>query len=120
MQAYFAGNPKGIAEVFVLELDNKKLAGFIELNIRNCVEGSQASAVPYVEAWFVCEQYRGKGFGKKLIEYAEQWALKKGYLELASDAEIGNVLSIGAHEKLGFQIVSKVVCFHKKLCPQGS
>lgn len=115
LDAYFSGNPIGIQEAFVLELDEKEIVAFIELNIRNSAEGSNSNAVPYIEAWYVSSPYRGQGFGKQLVAFAERWALKKGYTELASDVDCNNQVSIEAHKRLGFDAVARVVCFYKKL-----
>ena len=93
------------------------MGGFLELNVRNYAEGSRANRVPYIEGWFVTADLRGRGHGKQLIETAEQWALKNGYNELASDAELENEASIAAHKALGFTEVDRVVCFIKQLQP---
>ena len=115
IQEFFDNKSIDIVETYVIERDNSKLAGFIELNIRNFAEGSRSPEVPYVEAWFIDEDCRAKGLGTQLMETAEAWALKKGYSELASDTETFNEYSISLHQKLGFKETDRVVCFLKKL-----
>lgn len=112
---YFSKANIDIVEVFVLERSNGKLGGFIELNVRNYAEGSQSRAVPYVEGWYVDPDLRGCGYGKKLIEVAQMWAIENGFDELASDAELENTDSIAVHKALGFEEVDRIVCFIKKL-----
>jgi aminoglycoside 6'-N-acetyltransferase I len=112
---YFDGASHDIVEVLVVDCDNEKLAGFIELNIRNFAEGSRQAKVAYVEGWYVDEAYRNRGIGSRLMKAAEQWAFKQGYFELASDTEIDNQYSIELHKKLGFKETDRVVCFLKKL-----
>jgi aminoglycoside 6'-N-acetyltransferase I len=112
---FFSGTSKDIVQVFVIERVSGALAGFIEINIRNFAEGSRSSKVPYIEAWFIDEDLREQGYGRKLIEVAEKWAMESGFNELGSDAEIDNINSIEAHKKLGFKEVERVVCFLKKL-----
>ena len=112
---YFDGQSIDIVETFVLEDPPGSLAGFIELNIRGFVEGSRSARVPYVEAWFVKEAHRGKGYGKGLMERAGKWATELGYAELASDTDIDNDLSITLHKHLGFDETVRVVCFLKQL-----
>lgn len=112
---YLAKNTRDIVEVFVLERNNGKLGGFIELNIRNYAEGSQSEKVPYVEGWFIDADIRGNGHGRQLIKIAEKWATENGFNELASDAELENLDSISAHKALGFEEVERIVCFMKKL-----
>lgn len=104
-----------IVDVFVLEKSKGKLGGFIEINIRNYAEGSEAVKVPYVEGWYIDADIRGIGYGKQLIKTAEKWAIENGFDELASDAELENSGSIAAHKALGFKEVERIVCFIKKL-----
>jgi aminoglycoside 6'-N-acetyltransferase I len=115
IEAYFAGTSNDIVQVYVIENEGGKLIGFIELNIRNIAEGSVSSNVPYVEGWYVDPGYQNKGYGRKLIEQAEQWARTQGFRELASDSEIDNHRSIAIHGKLGFKETERIVCFLKKL-----
>ena len=112
---FFTGLNVHISEVFVIEEKMHALAGFLELGIRNYAEGSMASYVPYVEGFYVAEDYRKKGCGKQLLEMAEKWALSNDFQELASDAELRNTASIAAHQALGFREVARQVCFIKQL-----
>jgi len=115
IEEYFAGESIDIEQVLVLETIDGRLAGFIEINIRNFAEGSRSSQVPYIEAWYIEPQFRGKGYGKKMLQAAEHWALAKGFVELASDTTVENEKSIRIHKKLGFEEKDRVVCFLKKL-----
>lgn len=112
---YFLNKKIGVVEAFVLERNNGKLGGFIELNLRNYAEGSKSFKVPYVEGWYVDLDLRNCGYGKQLIQIAENWAIENGFNELASDAEIENFDSIAAHKALGFKEVERIVCFIKQL-----
>ncbi|EAR10198.1 GNAT family N-acetyltransferase [Reinekea blandensis] len=114
LDKYFAGQSRDVTEAFIAEVDGQA-AGFIELNIRNYAEGSHEPAVPYVEAWYVASEFRGQGLGKQLMARAEQWALERGYIELASDTDEWNAYSIEQHTKLGFKETGRVVCFLKTL-----
>lgn len=103
--------------VLVAELSPSDLVGFAEVSIRSDhVECSNNSPVPYLEGWYVDPDFRGKGIGKALIKAAEEFALGKGFAELASDAEIGNKTSIEIHKGLGFKEVGRSVHFIKSLC----
>lgn len=112
---YLVNEGWGIVEVFVLERTPEKLAGFIELNLREYAEGSALIPVPYVEGWYVDQDMRGQGYGKQLMLAAEKWAIENNFDELASDAEIDNTQSIAAHSALGFKEVDRIVCFLKKI-----
>lgn len=114
LEDYFTGHSRDVAEAFIAEFHGVP-AGFIELNVRNFAEGSHASEVPYVEAWFVKPDVRGQGIGRRLMQQAETWSLERGYFELASDADESNQYSIDQHIKQGFVETARVVCFLKPL-----
>lgn len=114
LSAYFAGNSEDIKQAFIAEFASR-VVGVIELNIRNSAAGSNHTQVPYVEAWYVAPEFQGRGYGRQLVEKAEQWALNAGYTELASDTQISNKNSISAHQQLGFSEIERIVCFLKPL-----
>ena len=101
--------------VFVYEHSYGKLGGFIELSVRNRVDGTMSPRVGYVEGWYVDADVRGKGIGRALIARAEAWAKEMGFTELASDAELENEDSIRAHGALGFRETFRLVHFVKSL-----
>ncbi|MFC3192706.1 GNAT family N-acetyltransferase [Marinicella sediminis] len=117
LNQYFTGQSVDIIKAYVLVDDNRQVQGFMELNIRNFAEGSRSPQVPYVEAWYVSPVYQGQGWGKQFMHKAEQWALKMGHHELASDTEISNQLSINIHKHLGFVETERIVCLLKQLKP---
>ncbi len=114
IEQYFSNQANHIKECFLVIADETPV-GFIELNIRSYAEGSDQAEIPYVEGWFVDATYRGRGLGKSLMDEAETWAKAKGFTEIASDAELNNSGSIGAHNKLGFEETDRIVCFLKQL-----
>lgn len=115
LEEYFAGSATDIVQAFVLCAQDDRPCGFIELNVRSYAEGSHAAQVPYLEAWFVQQAQRGKGYGRQLMARAEAWALEQGYSELASDTTPDNQASIEMHTALGFVETERLVCFLKKL-----
>jgi aminoglycoside 6'-N-acetyltransferase I len=93
-----------------------KLAGFAEVSIRrDHVDGTTSAPVPYLEGWYVEEKFRGKAVGRALVAFVENWARDRGFVELASDAEIWNEESIRLHGLLGFREVGRTVHFVKTL-----
>jgi len=114
IKEYFSGLSIDIVKAYVTEIGSEVI-GFMELNIRNFAEGSRSSKLPYVEAWYIKPEYRGNGYGKQLMNKADQWAISQGYSELASDTEIDNHRSISMHKHLGFLETERIVCFLKKL-----
>lgn len=101
--------------VVVAALETGRLIGFLEASIRPFVEDCHTDHVGYLEGWFVEEGYRRYGIGRKLVRSAENWARRKGCTEMASDAELGNELSLTAHQKLGYEETSRLVHLRKDL-----
>src|SRR6478609_7429532 len=101
--------------VLVFRRPNGELGGFVELSIRDRVDGSMSERVGYVEGWFVDEDLRGSGIGRELIAAAERWTVERGLTEIASDAELENENSIRAHKALGFQETFRLAHFLKRI-----
>ncbi len=100
--------------VLVAETDGR-LVGFLEASIRPFVEDCHTDHVGYLEGWFVEREFRRYGIGGDLVRGAERWARKKGCTEMASDAEVGNDVSLHAHLKLGYEETSRLVHLRKDL-----
>jgi aminoglycoside 6'-N-acetyltransferase I len=101
--------------VLVAESGEGGLIGFLEASIRPFVEDCHTDNVGYLEGWFVEPEFRRSGVGAKLVAEAENWALRKGCTEMASDSEVGNDDSLSAHQSLGYLITSKLVHLRKDL-----
>ena len=101
--------------VLVAETEDESIIGFLEASIRPFVEDCHTDHVGYLEGWFVEPEYRRNGIGQKLVEQAEKWARSKGCEEMASDSEIDNDTSSGAHQKLGYTETSRLVHWRKDL-----
>ncbi len=101
--------------VAVAEIGGGRLVGFLEASIRSHVEDCETENVGYLEGWYVDEEYRQAGIGSRLVSFAEQWARQKGCTEMASDAEIDNLVSQRAHDRLGYNETSRLVHLKKEL-----
>ena len=101
--------------ILVADSGNGRLLGFLEVSIRPFVEDCNSDNVGYLEGWYVDPDYRKMGIGSQLVASAERWALQKGCTEMASDAEIGNQLSLTAHQSLGYRETSRLVHLKKDL-----
>ncbi|MBE9019545.1 GNAT family N-acetyltransferase [Chroococcidiopsidales cyanobacterium LEGE 13417] len=105
---------------FLVKDDNDKAIGFMNLSLRyDYVPGATQSPVAYVEGIYVEDEYRKQGIGTKLIQFAQQWAIERGCVELASDALLDNTASYDFHTKVGFQEVERVVTFIKQVTSSG-
>ena len=112
VEGHFAGDPM-IARAFIAE-DGQPL-GFVELSLRNYAEGCSTSPVPYVEGLYVAEGARRRNIGRLLMAAAEDWARANGFSEMASDTQIENEASLGAHSAYGFTEVERIACLRKSL-----
>lgn len=104
------------AGVVALAWLGESAIGFAEISIRSDhVSGTSTVPVPYLEGWYVRADQRSAGVGRALINFVEAWSKSRGFIELASDAELDNTLSIALHSKLGFREVERTVHFVKSL-----
>lgn len=115
--AYFEGStrPDAVQAIYVCEAPDGQIVGMLELSLRSYAEGCRASPVPYIEGWYVKEEFRHQGIGRALMAAAEDWARGRGYDEIASDALIDNLISHETHRALGFDVVERSVHFRKSL-----
>ncbi|MEQ1491495.1 MAG: GNAT family N-acetyltransferase [Terricaulis sp.] len=101
--------------VFVSEDVDGSTCGFLELSVRASAEGCSASPVPFVEGWYVSPIARHKGAGRALMSAAEHWAIMRNFTEIASNTQVEDAQSQGAHAALGYEEVERVVTFRKSL-----
>jgi aminoglycoside 6'-N-acetyltransferase I len=102
--------------IFVAEGSDGILVGFLEVDLRSHADGCNPSQpVGYIEGWYVAEDHRHRGVGRKLLAKAEDWARSHRCVEMASDAIIDNELSQRAHEALGYEVVDRCVHYRKRL-----
>ena len=84
--------------------------------MRSHADGCNPSRpVGYIEGWYVTEDHRRCGVGRKLLANAEAWARSHGCVEMASDALIDNQLSQSVHEALGYEVVDRCVLYRRRL-----
>jgi aminoglycoside 6'-N-acetyltransferase I len=111
---FFAGHRREPAEVLIAR-DDRGYIGFVELSIRNVVDGCHTGNVGYLEGWYVVPAARRQGAGRALVSAAEQWAREQGCTEFGSDASLDNNVSLAAHRALGFEETSRAQNFRKVL-----
>ncbi len=101
--------------VFLAETPRGEPVGFAEVSLRPMAEGCSTRPVGYLEGWYVRAAARHRGVGRRLMEAGEDWARSQGCTEMASDTEIENVASQEAHQRLGYDIVARLVVLRKPL-----
>lgn len=111
---HFSGAPLAEA-VFICEDNDSSAVGFLELGLRPYAEGCASKPVPFIEGWYVAPIARHKGAGRALVSAAEGWAIIRNFTEIASDTQLNNSQSQGAHAALGYEEVERLVTFRKSL-----
>ena len=102
-------------DLFLLKTD-EIYVGFLLLSLRtDWVEGAENFPIAYIEGIYIRSQYKRRGFGRFLVQKAEEWARSKGSDQLGSDVEIGNRASIEFHNNMGFKEENRVICYMKNL-----
>ncbi|HEU4929862.1 MAG TPA: GNAT family N-acetyltransferase [Candidatus Krumholzibacteria bacterium] len=89
--------------------------GFIEVSLRNVVDGCLGGPVGYIEGIYLVPNWRGLGLGPAMIEAAATWFRAQGCRDMATDAEIDNDDAQQFWSELGFEETWRVVHYHKPL-----
>ncbi|TDJ33679.1 MAG: GNAT family N-acetyltransferase [Gammaproteobacteria bacterium] len=89
--------------------------GFMELSLRNIVDGCLGSPVGYLEGIYVEPRYRRKGHSRTMVDHAAEWFRQHGCSEMASDALLANRGSQGFHKHLGFEETYRIVEYRRRL-----
>ena len=66
-------------QLFVHDIGDGRLGGFISVSVRPWMKGSASSPVAHIAGWYVDHSLRRKGVGRKLLRAAEHWARLNGY-----------------------------------------
>jgi len=102
--------------ILVAVANDERLVGFLEVDLRSHADGCNPSRpVGYIEGWYVTEDHRQSGVGRKLVAKAEEWARSHSCVEMGSDALIDNEVSQLAHQALGYEVVDRCVHYRKRL-----
>jgi len=88
---------------FVAEGEKGKLCGFIEITLYPKLDFAASMPIGFIEGWYVDEDIRMTGVGRKLVDEAIKRIAAQGCWEIASDVEEHNLISQEAHLRLGFQ-----------------
>jgi ribosomal protein S18 acetylase RimI-like enzyme len=109
-------------ELFILEID-WKLCGAVILNEDQMKEwgsigwDNTIQRVLVIHAFAIEPEFQGKGFGKKLLLYCEQYAAARGYNGIRLDSFEKNDISNHLYKTNGYRFVGSVM-FDEK--PEGN
>ncbi len=100
---------------FVAVRPTGTLGGFVEASIHPHAIGCDTRPVGYLEGWYVDQDLRGTGIGRRLLAAAESWALSRGCVEMASDTLFDNEGGFSAHRACGYIVTGRLIHFKKRL-----
>jgi ribosomal protein S18 acetylase RimI-like enzyme len=84
-----------------LILDGEKIVGYIVLCFGYSLEWLGRDA--FVDEFFLREEYRGRGWGRRTMEFLEEEARKVGVRALHLEVVEGNVQALALYRGLGFR-----------------
>ena len=80
--------------------DNKKLVGYVFGNIFTANRKKHCMNL----AIAILQEYTGKGYGTKLMNTIEEYAINNGITRLELEVSKKNKIAISLYEKIGFEI----------------
>lgn len=99
---------------------NDDAVGFIEVSLRNVVDGCLGGPVGYIEGIYLVPSWRGLGLGPGMIEAVSEWFRAQGCRDMATDAEMDNAEAQQFWSDLGFEETWRIVQYRKSLGePEG-
>lgn len=94
---------------------NDDTVGFLEVSLRNLVDGCMGGPVGYIEGIYLLPEYRGLGLGGVLTDAAAEWFAAQGCRDMATDTEIDNEDAQEFWSGLGFEETWRVVQYRKPI-----
>lgn len=94
-------NNEKFGTAFII-FSNDSVAGYMIIASVFSVEFKGEAA--FLDELYIEENFRGKGIGSKAVEYAEKYAIEKGYKALRLEVEHSNVKAQNLYKNKGFTI----------------
>jgi len=107
-------NDKEWRESFIV-FEGDKEVGLLEVSLRNFVDGCLTTPVAYIEGIYIVGEYRGKGYGRRILNEAKSWGKSRGCSEIASDSELDNLEAQQFHNAIGFEETYRIVQYRMDL-----
>jgi aminoglycoside 6'-N-acetyltransferase I len=89
--------------------------GFIEITLRNAMDGCLGGPVGYIEGIYLIPSWRGLGLGPAMVDAVAEWFRTQGCRAMATDAEIDNEDAQQFWNDLGFEETYRIVQYRKSL-----
>lgn len=90
-------------------------AGLLELSLRNVVDGCIGGPVGYIEGLWLAPGHRGRGDGRRLVDFAAAWFREQGCRDMATDALLDETGAQAFWRRAGFEETWRVVQFKRPL-----
>jgi aminoglycoside 6'-N-acetyltransferase I len=102
-------------ECLLVRDPNEEPVGFVEVSLRNVVDGCLGGPVGYIEGIYLVPSWRGLGLGPAMIEAVAEWFRAQGCRDMATDAEMENADAQQFWSDLGFEETWRIVQYRKSL-----
>jgi aminoglycoside 6'-N-acetyltransferase I len=99
----------------IVHAPNDDAVGFIEVSLRNVVDGCLGVPVGYIEGIYLIPSWRGLGLGPVMIQAVAEWFRSEGCRDMATDAELENEDAQQFWSDLGFEETWRIVQYRKPL-----
>jgi len=102
-------------ECLLVRDPNEEPVGFVEVSLRNVVDGCLGGPVGYIEGIYLIPSWRGLGLGPAMIEAVAEWFRAQGCRDMATDAEMENEDAQQFWSDLGFEETWRIVQYRRSL-----
>jgi aminoglycoside 6'-N-acetyltransferase I len=92
-----------------------RTVGFLEVSLRNVVDGCLGGPVGYIEGIYLIPAFRGLGLGGVLVDAVAEWFASQGCSNMATDTEIDNEEAQAFWSGLGFEETWRIVQYRKPI-----
>ena len=88
------------SHLFVLHDADENPAGMTTVGVYRTATGSKA----WIEDVTVDEKYRGRGYGKKIVEHAIDFIRQAGIGEISLTSNASRIVANNLYQKMGFEL----------------
>ena len=108
--------PQDAGVVLVAVSETGAVCGFAEVSVnRHRPKPGTRGPVAWLESWYVAPGFRDRGFDRRLLEQAEQWAARRGFSELVTELKAADEPARQAYLAHGFTEDRRTVRLTKPL-----